>query len=63
MALVYGALLLHEAVNVSALGGLVFVLSGVFLVGRGRTTTQSRIQERTFSHALEQVTPQERISS
>jgi drug/metabolite transporter (DMT)-like permease len=61
MALVYGALLLHETVSISALGGLVFVLSGVFLVGR--SSTQSPAQDHAAKPALEQVKPQERTIS
>ncbi len=34
MAVAYGTLLLHEAVNINALGGLLFVLLGIFLIGR-----------------------------
>ena len=38
MALVYGALLLHETVSINALAGLAFVLLSIFLIGRKRTT-------------------------
>jgi drug/metabolite transporter (DMT)-like permease len=61
MALVYGALLLHETVSISALGGLVFVLSGIFLVGR--SSTQSPAQVHAVKSALEQIKPSERIIS
>ena len=59
MALVYGALLLHEAVRINALGGLLFVLLGVFLIGR-RTTVQSPAHGHAVQPALEQVTSEER---
>lgn len=38
MALVYGALLLHETVSLNALAGLALVLLAIFLIGRKRTT-------------------------
>ena len=34
MALVYGALLLHEPVGLNAIGGLVLVLTGIFVTGK-----------------------------
>jgi drug/metabolite transporter (DMT)-like permease len=34
MALVYGALLLHESVGFNAIGGLALVLIGIFVTGR-----------------------------
>lgn len=34
MALVYGAFLLHEPVGLNAIGGLILVLTGVFVTGR-----------------------------
>jgi drug/metabolite transporter (DMT)-like permease len=34
MALVYGALLLKEAVGLNAIGGLVLVLVGIFVTGK-----------------------------
>src|SRR5216684_4015824 len=34
MALVYGALLLHEVVSINAIGGLVLVLLGIFFAGK-----------------------------
>src|SRR5436305_2833729 len=34
MALIYGAVLLHESVSINALGGLVLVLFGIFLAGQ-----------------------------
>src|SRR5437588_839724 len=34
MALVYGALLLHEAVGVNVIGGLVLILTGIFFAGK-----------------------------
>jgi drug/metabolite transporter (DMT)-like permease len=34
MALVYGALLLHEPINSNGLVGLLFVLTGIFVIGR-----------------------------
>ncbi len=37
MALVYGALLLHESLSVNAIGGLALVLLGIFLTGKKRT--------------------------
>jgi drug/metabolite transporter (DMT)-like permease len=40
MALVYGALLLHEIININAIAGLALVMAGIFLTGRtGRKTT------------------------
>ncbi len=38
MALVYGALLLHESLSINALGGLALVLIGIFLTGKKRPT-------------------------
>ncbi len=34
MALVYGAILLHEAVGLNAIGGLILVLLGIFFAGK-----------------------------
>jgi len=62
MALVYGALLLHEAVSINALGGLVLVLLGIFLIGR-RTSVQSPAHGHAVQPALEQVTSEERTIS
>jgi len=39
MALVYGALLLHEAVGLNSIAGLILILTGVFLTGK-KTTEQ-----------------------
>jgi drug/metabolite transporter (DMT)-like permease len=62
MALVYGALLLHETVSINALGGLVFVLLGIFLIGR-KTASQSPAHSHTVQPVLEQVTSEERTIS
>jgi drug/metabolite transporter (DMT)-like permease len=62
MALVYGALLLHETVSINALGGLVFVLLGIFLIGR-KTSAHSPAHSHTVQPVLEQVTSEERIIS
>lgn len=62
MALVYGALLLHEAVSINALSGLLFVLLGIFFIGR-KTTTQSPAHNHSAQPALEQATSKERIIS
>jgi drug/metabolite transporter (DMT)-like permease len=37
MALVYGALLLHEPVGLNSVAGLILILSGIFLAGRKST--------------------------
>ena len=34
MALIYGALWLHESISVNAIGGLILVLLGVFFTGK-----------------------------
>src|SRR6266571_228461 len=34
MALVYGALLLHESIGINSIGGLALVLAGIFLTGK-----------------------------
>jgi drug/metabolite transporter (DMT)-like permease len=62
MALVYGSLLLHETVSINALGGLVFVLLGIFLIGR-KTSAHSPAHSHTVQPVLEQVTSEERIIS
>jgi len=54
MAVVYGTLLLHEAVNISALGGLFFVLLGIFLIGR-RTHSYSPASEHAAQTMPEQA--------
>lgn len=36
MALVYGALLLHESIGINSIGGLALVLAGIFLTGTER---------------------------
>ena len=44
MALVYGTLLLHEAMGINAIGGLALVLIGIFVTGKKteqRTLTPS----------------------
>lgn len=46
MALVYGAFLLHESININSLGGLVLVMTGVLLVGR-KSKVSSRKQRAT----------------
>ena len=51
----------HETVSINALAGLVFVLSGIFLVGR--SSTQSPAQDHAVKPALGQVKPQERTIS
>jgi drug/metabolite transporter (DMT)-like permease len=58
MALVYGALLLHEAVGINILAGLVFILLGIFLIGK-RTTSSAHQQTATF----EQPLVKERVNS
>ncbi len=62
MALVYGALLLHEPVSINALGGLLLVLLGIFLIGR-KTTSQSPAHSHAAQPALEQVMSEERTIS
>ena len=59
MALVYGGILLHEVVGINALGGLVFVLLGIFLVGRS-TTAHSPAHDHSVQPALEQAILKER---
>ncbi|HLH60589.1 MAG TPA: EamA family transporter [Ktedonobacteraceae bacterium] len=61
MALVYGALLLHESIGINALAGLAIVLLGIFLVGR-KTAGQS-LDEHTVQAAHLQVKTEERINS
>jgi drug/metabolite transporter (DMT)-like permease len=59
MAVVYGVLLLHEAVNINALGGLFFVLLGIFLIGR-RTHAHSPALEHTVQSVPEQAVSQKK---
>src|SRR5579863_8653095 len=59
MAVVYGTLLLHEAVNINALGGLLFVLLGIFLIGR-RTRAQSPAPEHAAQTVPEQALSQKK---
>ena len=42
MALVYGALLLHETVGLNAIGGLALVLVGIFLTGKKTAEPQDK---------------------
>jgi len=62
MALVYGALLLHEAASINALGGLLLVLLGIFFIGRN-TTSQSPAHDHAVQPAFEQATFKERTIS
>jgi drug/metabolite transporter (DMT)-like permease len=52
MALVYGALLLHETVSINAFGGLVLVLLGIFFAGKKterKGTTETPLAEQRIS--------------
>ena len=49
MALVYGALLLHEAVGLNSIAGLILILSGVFLTGRKTTEQAISFDEQSHS--------------
>ncbi len=51
MALVYGALLLHEPVGLNAIGGLALVLTGIFVTGKksGQRIAASVANETTVS--------------
>jgi len=49
MALVYGALLLHEAVGLNSIAGLILILSGVFLTGRKTTEQVISFDEQSHS--------------
>src|SRR6266851_6719893 len=52
MALVYGALLLHEVVSINAIGGLVLVLLGIFFAGKKterKGTTETPLAEQRIS--------------
>jgi len=57
MALIYGAFLLHETVGINALAGLVFILLGIFLIGK---RTASSAQNHTGQTTHEQAIAQER---
>ncbi len=57
MALIYGALLLHEAVGINALAGLLIILSAIFLIGK---KTVSSAHKHTLPSAFEQVITEER---
>lgn len=46
MALVYGALLLHEQIGLNAIGGLALVLTGVFVTGK-------KTKQKIDSHQLQ----------
>ncbi len=46
MALAYGWLLLHEAVRINTLGGLLLILLGIFFIGK-RTGVQARVHDHT----------------
>ena len=59
MAVVYGVLLLHEAVNINALGGLFFVLLGIFLIGR-KTRAHSSAPEHAVQSVPEQAMSQKK---
>jgi drug/metabolite transporter (DMT)-like permease len=48
MALVYGALLLHESVGLNSVAGLILILSGIFLTGR-KTAEQAISVDERFS--------------
>jgi drug/metabolite transporter (DMT)-like permease len=61
MALVYGTLLLHETVSINALAGLAFVLLGIFLIGRTRTT-HAPAHDQSMQ-PIEQIPSTERIIS
>lgn len=45
MALIYGALLLHEPISVNAVGGLALILVGIFFAGKKVTVSKAQ-QER-----------------
>jgi drug/metabolite transporter (DMT)-like permease len=62
MALVYGALLLHEAVRINALGGLLFILLGIFLIGR-KTPAQAPAHDHVVQSTPGQTTLEERTIS
>lgn len=62
MALVYGALLLHEAIGINAPGGLLFILLGIFFVG-SRATAQSPTHHHTAQLTLKQAASKERTIS
>jgi len=52
MALVYGALLLHETMSINAIGGLVLVLLGIFFAGKKterKSTTETPLAEQRIS--------------
>ena len=59
MAVVYGVLLLHEAVNINALGGLFFVLLGIFLIGR-KAHARTPASEQAAQALPEQVLSQKK---
>ncbi len=59
MAVVYGVLLLHEAVNINALGGLFFVLLGIFLIGR-KAHTHTPASEQAAQALPEQAFSQKK---
>jgi len=50
MALVYGALLLHEAVGLNSIAGLILILTGVFLTGKSAGRPQGSPQHFSSSH-------------
>ncbi len=52
MALVYGALLLHEPVGLNAIGGLALVLTGIFVTGK-------KTEQSTVTSVATETTPRE----
>jgi drug/metabolite transporter (DMT)-like permease len=59
MALVYGALLLHESVSIYALAGLLFVLLGIFLIGR---KTRGHSQDHVIQPIPEPINSEEAMT-
>jgi len=45
VALIYGALLLHESVSINAVGGLALILVGILFAGKKVTAPKAQ-QER-----------------
>ncbi len=55
MALVYGALLLHEPISINAVGGLALIMLGIFFAGK-KTPTRKIVQtEVASSRSVENV--------
>ena len=61
MALVYGALLLHESISIYALAGLLFVLLGIFLIGK-KTSKHSPTEDHVIHPSSDLLNSEEAVT-